>query len=303
MELRHLRYFVAAAEEENFHRAAIRLHIAQPALSRRIRDLEYELKVQLFERDRKRVRLSAAGRSYLTDARRMLERMELAGRRALGIANGEVGTLTIGLRDTHMRNAVVAQAISTFIAKHQEIELKLDPETHHVVADALLNGTVDAAFLYSRPRDNPVIEYVEISKERFAVALASGHPLARRRTLSLADLKNERLLWIHRDLAPAIFDKVIASCESSGFTPKIVHYGANEITRLHLVGVGMGITFVHASVVNRWPGVAIRPLTDLDVPMSLDLAWHRNKRSPSLDRLIEVVTELKALAARPAKLP
>ena len=300
MELRHLRYFVVAAEEENFHRAATRLHIAQPALSRRIRDLEYELKVQLFDRNRKRVRLSAVGRSYLADARQMLEEMQLAARRARSIASGEIGMLTLGLRDTLMHNRLVSRVIRELVSKHRDIALKLDPEADADMGSAILEGAVDAAFLYTRPRDNPLIDYVLLANETFAVALPGNHRLARRRELRMIDLQNDRFLWIRRETAPAAYDRVISAFQASGFTPNIVHHGANEMTRLRLVAVGMGITFVHASVDNRIPGVVIRPISDLHLPMHLELAWHKNRRSPALERLIDVVLRLNPKAGRQA---
>ena len=285
-----MKCFLVAAEEENFHRAASRLHIAQPALSRRIRDLESELQVSLFERDRKRVRLSAAGRSYLTDARRVLEQLDASARRARGVAGGQIGTLTLGLRESLVYNPIVARAIHEFVSTYREIGVTLEPELHPV-AEAILSGAVDAAFLYSRP-DPPRIEHLEIAKETFAVAMPRTHSLAGRRAVRLHDLRNESFLWIRREMAPAVYDRFTEACQGAGFTPNVLHYGGT-MTRLQLVSVGMGVTLVHASVDYRVPGVVTKVVADLDIQLTLDLVWRRNKRTPLLDRLIELIVNLK----------
>src|SRR5437868_4137039 len=127
MELRHIRYFVAAAEEENFHRAAERLSVVPPALSRRIHDLETELGAQLFERQQKRVRLSPLGRAFLEDARRILEEVARAKERVRRMARGEVGTLSVGLNETVVRHGIVSRAFRDFRTACADVELRLGP--------------------------------------------------------------------------------------------------------------------------------------------------------------------------------
>ena len=293
MELRHLRYFAVAAEEENFHRAAERLHVTQSALSRRIHDLEVELGVELFERSQKRVRLSAVGRAYFQDIERVLEEIESAGARSRRVAKGELGVLAIALNDTVVRHGVVSKAFHAFRSRYPEVELKLDPMSTRSLADALADRQVDAAFLYTRPMESPLFDSIPITRDGYVVALPSSHPLARRAELRLADLAPEPFLWMPRDPAPDIHDRLIGACQAGGLTPNIVQHLMSEAARLHLVSAGMGCTFVTSSFRNySVENVVTRPVVDLSVEIALEFAWRRNDRSPVIAHFIGILQDL-----------
>src|SRR6185369_11515554 len=234
MELRHIRYFVAAAEEENFHRAAERLCVVTPALSRRIHDLEDELGVQLFERQQKRVKLSPMGRVFLEQARRILAEVDRAMAQMRLMGAGEAGSLHIGLNETVVRHALVTSAFREFRTQYPGVELKLGPIPSSKLVEAVLSGHVDAAFIYTRPPEGPV-DYLRIETDDFFLALPSTHPLAARAELRLADLKDEKFLWMERESAPGVYDRMIAACQAGGLTPNIVQQVLSENTRLHLV--------------------------------------------------------------------
>jgi DNA-binding transcriptional LysR family regulator len=296
MELRHLRYFLIAAEEENFHRAAERLHVAQPALSRRIRDLETELGVDLFVRHQKRVRLSPVGRAYYDDAKRLLNELEEAGKRAVRTAKGELGTLSIALNDSVVRNPVIAQSLNLFAENFQEIQLKLDPMGATSLVDSILDGKVDAAFLYSRPVENDLLDHIEIATDEYVLAFPRGHALSKLKTIRLENLRTEKFLWIPRSIAPTLHDRMISAFQAGGVTPNIVQYAASESTRLHLVSAGMGVTLVMASIENGIANVVTKPVEGLSIKLKLDFAWRKDRRSPILDRYIDVIHALKPKA-------
>lgn len=300
MELRHLRYFIVAAEEENFNRAAERLHLAQPALSRRIHDLEAEMGVLLFERGKQRVRLSTVGRAFFDDIRRVLKDLERACAKSRRMSRGETGVLSLGLNHTVLRHAIASRAVQEFHAKYPDVEVKMDAGKHRYLVDAILDGQVDAAFLYTRPIDDPVFDYVEVVRDAFLLALPKLHPLASRPEIRLADLREEDFLWMKRENAPSRWDQMIAACEAGGLTPRIVQQVTSESSRLHLVAAGMGVTFVTTGFQNYLSeSVAIRRVVDFNVTMTLELAWRRDNLSPLLEGFIEIVKQLKALLGPP----
>jgi DNA-binding transcriptional LysR family regulator len=290
MELRHLRYFVVAAEEENFNRAAERLRVAQPALSRRIHDLEEKLGVALFERRQKRVYLTSIGRAYYEDIRRILQDLDRAGAKSRRMARGEAGTLSLGVNHTVLRVECVAKAVQMFHARHPDVDLQLDPMKLPHLLDTILEGHVDAAFLYTRPPDNPLIDHLRVSEDEFVLAMPARHPLASRDRIHLADLREEPFLWLKRENAPTIYDRLIAACAEASFSPAIVQHITSESTRLHLVAAGMGVAFVTSSFQSYAPeAVATRKVEDLSVKLVLDFAWRRDNRSPLLDRFLEIL--------------
>jgi DNA-binding transcriptional LysR family regulator len=301
MELRHLRYFVAAAEEENFHRAAERLHVTQSALSRRIRDLEVELGVDLFDRSQKRVRLSSVGRAYLEDAVRILKDIEAANSRGRRIARGELGTLSFALNDTVVRHDIVSKAFHSFRLGFPNVELKLDPTPWPSLVAALTGGNVDAAFLYSRPADSPLFDHIAIATDEFLLALPSSHPLADKPEIRLRDLREQNFLWMTREPAPDNHDRLISACQAGGLTPRIVQYLMSESARLHLVSAGMGITFITSSFRNySVENVVTRKLADFSMALTLELAWRRDNRSLTLSHFVEL---MKSLTREPGLKP
>jgi len=303
MELRHIRYFVAAAEEENFHRAAERLCVVTPALSRRIHDLETELGVQLFERQQKRVRLSAMGRAFLDDARRILHDVDQAVSHMRHMAAGEIGTLHIGLNETVIRHVVVTAAFRDFRARYPGVELKLGPIPASNLVEAVLAGRVDAAFIYTRPPGDASLDHLRIETDDFFLALPAGHILARRTELRLADLKDETFLWMDRDSAPGVYDRMIAACSAGGLTPRIVQHVLSENTRLHLVSAGMGLTFVTSAFTATLPeSVVTRRIADFSIPLDLELVWKKDAMPAALGRFIDTVKALKASTAEPPRL-
>lgn len=292
MELRHLRYFVVAAEEQNFRRAAERLFVAQTAISRRIQDLESELGVQLFYRHQKRVTLSEVGQVYLQEISRALKAIDEAGEKSRLLARGDMGILSLGFHDTAIRCRVAESVIQEFRLGYPGIELKLDPLLPAALLDAVQHGTVDAALLFDDcfSTDMPGLEAVEIAQMDYVLAIPASHPLAASESLQLSDLKDVVFIWSRRDIAPTTHDRMIAASQAGGLTPRIVQSAPNESTRLQLVSMGMGVAFALSSNQNYPSGqVVFRRVSDFSVPMRLYVVWRRENNSPTLKRFISAV--------------
>ena len=296
MELRHLRYFVVSAEEENFHRAAARLFVAQTAISRRIKDLETELGVRLFDRNRQRVTLSQAGRIYLTEISRALKEIDHAGEKARLISKGEVSSLTLGFHETAIRGKIVEMAFQDFRSKYPHVELKLDPLLPEPLVDAVLHGRADAALLFGDcfSAITNVLEVLEVAELEYVLALPRTHTLAKRKKLRLRDLEDVGFVWSRRDTSPTTQDRLIAACNAGGLTPRIVQHAPTENTRMQLVTMGIGVAFVLSSnLEHNSSRLVFRRVEDFYVPMRLYLAWRAENTSSTLQRFADGIRALR----------
>lgn len=297
MELRRLRYFIVAAEEENFHRAAARLHVAQPALSRQIALLEDELGCELFSRVRRRVYLTTAGRLYLEDARRILRELELANQRVRLAATGQVGTLRIGLRETAGRSPLVSRTCSRFRQSYPDVELRLQQMTSPAQCDALRAGELDAGFIYLSPDHDEGLERLPVAEDRFYLALQRGHPLAGQARIRLQDLTDEPFIWLARTHNAYYSDALLRDCVAAGLTPRIIQEADTEPMALNLVAVGMGSGFVVAPGDEApIPGVVLKPVEELDTVLTLALVWRQEMLSVLTANFLEVMRTTLAAA-------
>jgi len=293
MELRRLRYFVVAAEEENFHRAAARLHVAQPALSKQIALLEGELDCLLFSRVRRRVYLTPAGRLYLEDARRIIRELDKANARVRLAASGQRGILRTGLRESAGRSPVVSRVCSRFRQAYPDVELRLQQMTSPAQCEGLRSGELDAGFIYLSPKHDVGLERIPITKDRFYLALHRAHPLARRRRVCLADLVEEPFIWLARSHNAYYSDALLRDCIAGGLTPRIIQEADSEPMSLNLVAVGMGSSFVvAASDEAPLPGVVLKPVLELDTALTLALVWRSDAPSPLVDNFVEILQGL-----------
>lgn len=289
VELRHLRYFIAAAEEENFHRAAERLHISQPALSRRIRDLEDELGFDLFQRGLKRVHLSRAGRAFLESVRRSMADLDKARVDGARIAKGQSGTLNVGFFESLIvRYPSVARSFREFRSGYPEVELRLNAIEPAHGLDALRRGEIDAAFLFDIRLEGDELRTHFIASETWILAVPAAHPLAVRPAVRLADLGEVPFIWSRRELAPPLYDDLISRCRDAGITPNIIQSAGSESTKVHLVAAGMGVSFV-LSGARPADEVVFRKVDDLDTIVRADLVWRHDKVSAQLANFVDLV--------------
>jgi DNA-binding transcriptional LysR family regulator len=288
MELRQLRYFIAAGEEQHIHRAAKRLRIAQPALSRQIQNLEDEIGFELFERLPRGVRLNAAGKLYLDDARRVLGDIDGAVKRARRIAHGQVGILRVGCVDSLSWHGIVPDSFKVFREQQPDAELDLSALITAEQVPAVEAGSLDAGFVVTSPKLSKDLEQLEVSVANFEVAVPAGHPLTRAAKLRLRDLVKYPFVWFPRHRLPAFYDQLMAVCAKGGLSnPHIVQETDREATLLTLVAWQVGLALVSSNT--RWrcpPGVVLLPVLDLHLPIKFSLIYRRDNRSALLAKFV-----------------
>lgn len=286
IEFNQLRCFVTVAEELHFGRAAERLHMTQPPLTRHIQLLEHALGVALFERTSRSVRLTAAGRVFLTDARRLLNFAEQAAQSARQFGTGEAGKVTIGF------TAVSGyELIPSLIARASEqlpgITLLLKEMVSVGQFAALDAGTIDLGFV--RPLNTPSsLEFRLIAREPLLVALPERHPLLAHDKVALAELHRQRFIMYSPDEGKYFYDMINALLQG----PRVVPHHVQHISQTHsivgLVRAGLGIAIVPASARHfNVQGVAFRELADASAFADLYMAWRPDHRNPALQALLD----------------
>ncbi|MER8427636.1 LysR family transcriptional regulator [Mesorhizobium sp. M1403] len=280
MELRHLRYFLAVAEELNFRRAAERVGIAQPPLSSQIHDLEAELGVRLFRRVPKGAELTEAGAAFLAEVPSIFERVDQAVRMAQRGGRGEVGHLRVGYTGSTSFNNLVPEALRQFRRTYPEVELTLEELNSLQLLDRLTHQRLDAVFI--RPGREPVsgAAVLSLPPESMMIVVPAEHRLAHLYAVEMKDLAGEPLILFSRLLGPALYDEIIAACRRAGFEP-IIGQVAPQITSIaNLVAVELGVSIVPARMANAAiPGVRFLPIKG-DAPVArLALATRSEDRS------------------------
>lgn len=288
MELRQLESFVVVAEELNVGRAATRLHLTQPTLSRQIAALERDLGVELFARVKKRFVLTAAGQSFLTDAQELLQRAEVAVRDAQRVQRGELGTLRLQFVQSATFEAL-PRLLGAFRDAYPEVVLELETMTTIEQTKALLDGRIDVG-LFRPLRQLPGLDTRVISRDPLVVALPAKHRLARRKRVALADLAEDSFVLYTRASGPSVHDAIVGRCQDAGFTPRIVQQGADVQTIVSLVAAGLGVSLLIAPTPPIAPeAVVYRELSDDLPPWELCVAWSPDNRSPVLERFLQLV--------------
>jgi DNA-binding transcriptional LysR family regulator len=291
MELRHLRYFVAVAEELNFTRAAERLYIAQPPLSTQIRALEEELGVQLFERDKKRVYLTQAGRYFLDRARGILASVQAAKDEAHSAATGDVGKLTIGFTASSILTQALPLAIRRYQSIHPSVELKMMELASMHQLDAIHHRSLDLGVLRKPNVGVPtgvVIE--EWYSAPLVAAVPQKHVLTKGKGIHIGELKNVPLIVYPRDAGIGLYWKVLDLCSKAGFRPSIMHEARDASTMIGLVASGLGVAVVpQGTQCVQLEGVLYSRILDKDAVSSLYLGYRDADANPHLDSFLSVL--------------
>jgi DNA-binding transcriptional LysR family regulator len=289
MELRHLRYFVAVAEERHFGRAAERVGIGQPPLSQQIQALERELGTQLFRRIPRNIELTDAGEVLLREARLILAQTEHAIACVGRASRGELGRLRIGLTPAASFSDFVIETMDSFRKLYPDILITLRENDSAVLFNALVESEIDVAFTRP-PATDDRIQLDELFDEALLVAIPVGHALASKPTVSIKALADEEFVLIHRDLAPAAHDSLMAACEDAGFSPRIIQQAPQMATAINLVAAGIGLTVVPASLKHIHPReVTYLPLEDASLSAAICLASRRGEPAVAVRNFIKLV--------------
>jgi DNA-binding transcriptional LysR family regulator len=297
MELRHLRYFVAVAEELNVHRAAERLHVSQPPLSRQIHDLEYEVGAKLFVRSRQGVQLTEAGQLFLKEARQILMQSQRAVQLAQAASRGEAGRLELAYSSAFF-DPVFARVTRLFRKRFPSVELRIRELLTYQQIQGLLEKQIDLGYVGLRfaelERD---LEFECVRKGALWVALPPGHPQAKKRRVPLRALAKEPFIAPPRS-SPAFRDALLGFCRSAGFAPEIVQEGNNAQCMLQLVSAGAGVALVPETFRQLLASdVEFRPLAPNLPSLEFHVAWRRDNQSPPLRAFLEMLR--KHLPAEP----
>ena len=293
MELRHLRYFVAVAEELHFTRAAERLHIGQPPLSQQIQALEAELGAQLFERSKRWVRLTEAGRLFLDDARRILALAEQAAVTARRAQRGEAGELRIGFTFSTPFTPLFATVINRYRKLFPLVSLTLHEMATLPQIEAIGQRTLDLGFV--RPPEVAIPDSVALSilrKDPLLLVLPSAHPLAGQAEIAIRDLAGQAFVMYPKDAGTGIYPQIFRLCRAAGFVPHIAQEAGEASTIIGLVAAGCGISVLPASFDRiRMDGVCYRPIADPEASTSLLLARRQGQSTPLIDAFVALATE------------
>lgn len=291
MELRHLRYFSAVAAELHFGRAAEKLHIAQPPLSKQIQDLEAELGFELFTRTKRSVALTPAGQAFLIEVTQIFQQLDRAIDIGRKTSRGELGQISIGFVGSATYN-ILPVMLQQFRDRYPHVQIELHELTTDRQLIWLREGRIDIGLI--RP---PIIgaDFASqvIFQESLVVALPIDHHLAKLATIELSSLATEPFILFPRQLAPGLYDPIIAICQAAGFSPQVVQSCIQMQTIVSLVSANMGVSILPESIQEaQRQGVVYKPIA---APFSLDqlakiaIVWRRHDDSSTIQRLLEIV--------------
>lgn len=299
IDLRHLRYFLAVADELHFGRAAQHLHIAQPPLSQQIRRLEQEIGYPLFLRSSRSVKLTPAGRALVDRARRTLQKVDDDLEAVRSVARGEVGVLKVGFVGSAMLTRLPA-ILDRYRRLYSRVQLHLNEFHTSQLIDALRDGSADVALA----RDAGTAEDLHVEHafvEPFVAVLPKRHPLAGRRTIPIARLRDEPFVWFPRAAGNVAWENAIRMCEQQGFHPNVVQEAPQWLTVVRLVGAGLGVTIAPASVQQIVsPDVVCRKLSPSGGATSIDLVYRLRETSPLVTAFRALITSSSSSPRAPA---
>jgi DNA-binding transcriptional LysR family regulator len=290
IELRHLRYFVAVAEELHFGRAALRLHLAQPPLSQQIRKLEEILGYPLFLRTSRAVKLTSAGEVFLERAKRTLRSVQEDMDEARSIGRGEEGFLRVGFIGSAMLTPLPAM-LGRYRRLYPKVNLQLHESYTSAVVQKLLKGELDAGFL----RDSGPASGLQIEPlffEPFIAVVPKTHPLARYQTISAKELREEPFVFFSPSAGTLAYEKPVSLCEEHGFRPRVVQEAPQWLTIMRLVGAGLGVTIAPACVKQiAAPNLVCLSLRNAMVQSNIELAYRTGEDRAVVEAIASVARD------------
>jgi DNA-binding transcriptional LysR family regulator len=296
MELRHLRYFVAVGQEENMSRAAVKLHVSQPALSKQVRDLEDEIGFSLLRRTAKSVRLTEAGRVFLDNARALLRHADEAVKEARAIATVEPAELHVGYSPTPVAE-ILPKILRAFQKKMPNVHVRLHDWTNQAILDGVRDGRLQLGLIVRPPKASSLrdLRYEELFQDRVCLAVAPQHPFARRRAIPLTEVAAEPLICLTREDYPEYHDYLSITFSKVKQKPRIVEEHDSMAGILSSVEAGAGVAFgADVFGYSFGPRVKVLHLTPEPKPISIGLAALKGKLSPSAEKFWQCAKEAAA---------
>ncbi len=293
MDLRHLKYFIAVAEELNIGRASQRLYISQPHLTRQIQQLEEELNVQLLLRTPKGVELTQAGEMFLKEARNIRSLMEQGIERTKRTSQGKMGRLDIGILGTGILHAI-PQILRQFRDTHPEVKVVLHTMSKAEQVEALQQKRISIGF-HRMPLIIPDIENLLIVNEKLYLAVNEDHPLSQQESVSFMELAKQPIVLFPTEARPNFVDKVIELCRNKGFVPEISQLVGDVFTGVALVAGGFGISIVPESATTlNLPGLVYRPFFDTTTAtVDLSCIYRKDDQSAIFQAFLAVIRIFK----------
>ncbi len=298
VELRHIRYFIGVAECLNFRKAAQRLHIAQPPLSRQIRQLEEYLGVELFARDKRGVELTKAGHAFLEESRKLLAQAGHAAEAARQAQKGETGIVKVGIASG--LGGVVSKVVFEFRKLLPAVEVECRDVFSNYQNDALRKRDIDIGFL------RPPVDHINLGcellyEEEFVVILPKTHRLAKRRSVRLRDIAEEPLIIFDRTFSSGLYDKILGLYSRHGFTPRLIptHVEAHEEAGAIMVASGKAIFVGAGAIVNRSVAgidLASVRLNEPEAKIEVYVAWRKSEDSPAVPAFLDCIRRVLAPA-------
>jgi len=290
MELRHLRYFVAAAEALNISQAAKHLHVSQPPLSRQIRDLEHEIGTALFERGHQKLKLTPAGKYFLPEAKKILSQAKRAVRLAKAAGDGKAGHLTIAFLSP-LGGLFLPRILRSFRQKFPLVDVDLVEMVPRMQLEALLDNQIDLAFVSKAEAESGSEFAVELIMDvELRLALAREHPLAKVSRIPLTRLEHEKFIIFKRSAAPATHEFLLRVCRLAGFEPNVVKQSDHPQSILDLVAAGTGVALLPQHFERYQTDLVFRRLTPKPT-IPLCMVWRKNDNSSALHVLRTMIRQ------------
>lgn len=291
MNIRRLRCFLAAAEENNFGRAADRMNIVHSAFSRQIQHLESDLGVDLFVRSGRRVTLSDAGRLYAGKIRDVLAALDQANEDLRGMGRKKITQIRIGLQENISSRSPIVTMLQNVGRAFPEATLRYVPLFSREQPDALMQHVIDLGIIYGDPMLTTGHNHMSVGWDRYDIAMDADHPLASRETLTLDDLVDQDFVHIAKGMNQGLQDQLTRRCQDLGFAPRIVQRASSVSGIFSLLATDNVVSFM-PRFLSRPEGIVVRTVDDLDLPIPVSLIWGREALCDTVRRFIELFAEM-----------
>ncbi len=299
IELRQIRYFLAVIDDGTISGAAEKLHIAQPAITRQIQNLETQVGVQLFERHPRGMFPTLAGKVFAEAGRRILIDFERAVETTCFAANGPAEYLRVAFNETYSMSKLITESFRKFREIYPEVPLRVASMNTNKQAEGILWGLLDLGFFFDRNLRDVGLEADLTIVDKICVAVPPQSKLIEKETLLLSDLSSYSFVWFPRQKDPWLYDQLMAACKAAGFSPRIVLEAVNDTSLLTLVSAGLGITFAPAEAcIKAGRDVSMVMPLDLNIELRLELVSRKGNKNAHVMAFRDIVLQTRDLMLR-----